>query len=192
MILTDRIRVWAWLDVWQPAYSAWRNWRAWRRLGTGDRKAAMGLLAVWHGEMSRGMQPGRDIALHAQSILNADTKYTADMSSDYTQSPRTIAIQLSEFWSVAKCDCEDYATLGGWLFGRVGVHGQIVTMIKRGPRSWRTLWFEPWEAHAVWYATGHAYMVDNESVISGSSETMNQILSWIGRGFEPVHWLPTK
>ena len=142
--------------------------------------------------MVRGVQLGRDLDIAAQRILDIDTEYAEDKCGDYVQSLRTIAANVDNVGKFAPCDCEDYATLGGWLFGRVGIHGQIVTMIKRGPRSWRTLWFEPWEAHTVWYATGHAYMVDNASVISGSSETMNQMLSWIGRGFEPVHWSPTK
>jgi len=195
MTTLDRIRVWLWLDVWTPAYSAWRNWWAWRRLGSGDRNDAMEQLAVWHGEMSRGMQPGRDLSRFAQSILNADTMYAEDVAVDYTQSPRTIASEVGNVHALAPCDCEDYATLGGWLFGRVGIRGRIVTMIKRGPRSWRTLWFEPWEAHAVWVATtrnAYIYMVDNESVIQGEDAVIEQMLSWIGRGFVPVHWLPTK
>ena len=142
--------------------------------------------------MSRGMQPGHDLARHAQSILNVDTEYSPDESGDFVQSPRIIASEVRSVHALAPCDCEDYATLGGWLFGRVGIHGQIVTMIRRGKRSWRTLWFEPWEAHAVWCTTGHAYMVDNESVIQGENAAEEQMRSWFQRGFEPVHWLPTK
>jgi len=190
MTLIDRIRAWAWLDVWLPFISAYRSRQALARIPKDQRDAGEILRRADAGHITN---PSIEPAYYIGVIMHR-LQYHADIE-DYQQSIALLYAQMPA--GIVYADCEDYAGLAGYLFAAGDVPGEIITMVRRIPGSWRTLWFDRWEGHAVWVAADGQFMADNGRIYRANSYTAtmrpNYILkSWLNSGFEIVHRRETK
>jgi len=194
----DKIRAILWLDLYRPAKSAILSWWRLRQYPTttvieGDTAlgadewlmldASIDLAGTVSDEDIRN-----NIVNEARDIFRQFVYKRDDI--DFQRSPRLIYTRHAAREN--GLDCEDFAGLAAHLFAAAGISGHVITLIRRKPGSWRTLWTDIWEGHAVWLSTDETILTSNNNIYhtidSPWWQTPEHILwSWRCVDYIPIH-----
>jgi hypothetical protein len=195
--IITRVRAWLWLSVWMPNWSRVCSWLALRRIPEGIRRRGETDRQWYEVRIKTAESTFAAVYGIIGPLLNR-LEYKADRY-DYQQSVELLFARMQSGTAPTgkvAADCEDYAGLAGYLFGVAGISGRIVTLVKRTPGTWRSLWHGAWEGHAMWLSDGGAWLVSNNNIYSSDSlhyaYRPDWVLnSWLNAGYIWMHEVKT-